>query len=392
MPYRYRRLGLLAAIVIGFLLGCGVERPAAAQLPATPTISLEPLLDGFDRPVLVTNASDGINRLFVVEKPGRIVIVRDGAKQATPFLDIQPLVGSGGNEQGLLGLAFHPGYASNGWFFVNYTDLEGNTVIARYQVTADPDQADPGSATLLLEVDQPAANHNGGNLVFGPDGFLYIGLGDGGRAGDPWGNAQNLGVLLGKLLRIDVDSGSPYGIPADNPFVHSLEPGVRPEIWAYGLRNPWRYSFDRATGDLYIGDVGQGRYEWVQRQPAGAGGGQNYGWNIREGSHCYPTGTACDASGLVSPIAEYDHSLGCSITGGYVYRGAAYPQLVGIYFFADYCSGRFWSLRETTPSDWRLDPPLQTPLRPSSFGEDEAGELYAVSLHNNGLYRLVAAS
>jgi glucose/arabinose dehydrogenase len=350
-----------------------------------------PLLYGFDWPVLVTNAGDGSNRLFVVEKPGRIVIVRDGSKETTPFLDIQPLVGSDGSEQGLLGLAFHPDYSSNGEFFVNYTNLERDTVIARYQVTTDSEQADPSSATMLLQVDQPASNHNGGNLVFGPDGFLYIGLGDGGRTGDPWGNAQNLGVLLGKLLRIDVDGGSPYGIPADNPFMHSVDPGVRPEIWAYGLRNPWRYSFDRATGDLYIGDVGQYRYEWVHRQPAGTGGGQNYGWNIREGSHCYSTGTNCDTTSLVSPIAEYDHSLGCSITGGYAYRGAAYPELVGTYFFADYCSGRFWSLRETTPGDWLMDPPLESPLRPSSFGEDEDGELYVVSLHNNGLYRLVAS-
>ena len=246
---------------------------------------------------------------------------------------------------------------------------------------------------MVLGVDQPAANHNGGNLVFGPDGLLYIGLGDGGRSGDPWGNAQNLGVLLGKLLRIDVDSGSPYGIPASNPFVNTPEPGVRPEIWAYGLRNPWRFSFDRANGDLFIGDVGQDHYEWVEHQAAGAGGGQHYGWNLCEGRHSYPKGTDCAAADIVPPIAEYDHSVGCSITGGYVYRGGAYPQLVGTYFFADFCSGRFWSLRETTAGgDWQMDTLLATPLRPTSFGEDEDGELYVLSYHDNGLYRLVAAS
>ena len=368
-----------------------VAAAARAQLgPGSPAVRLERVLGGLERPVDVKHAGDGSGRLFVIEKKGRIRVVRNGTLEPTPFLDITPLVGSSGNEQGLLGMAFHPSYASTGFFYVNFTNTEGHTVIQRYSVSSgNPDQANPGSAATVLMIEQPASNHNGGNLVFGPDGYLYIGMGDGGRAGDPWGNAQNKGVLLGKMLRIDVNGGSPYGIPADNPFVN--EPGARPEIWAYGLRNPWRYSFDRATSDLYIADVGQNAWEWVLLQRGGSPGGQNYGWNRVEGSRCYPAGSSCDPSQFTLPILEYDHQQGCSITGGYVYRGPSFPQLQGLYFYADYCSGRFWGAQEVAAGQWQSAQLMQlSGVRISSFGEDETGELYVAGDSDGGLYRLVA--
>jgi glucose/arabinose dehydrogenase len=363
----------------------------AQQEVEWPAVRVELMTSQLNQPVHVTHAGDGSGRLFVVEKRGRIVVLRDGVRLQTPFLDITPLVNSGGSEQGLLGLAFHPSYAANGLFYVNYTDRNGigDTVVARYQVRADnPDVADPNSAVTLLGIEDPATNHNGGNLVFGPDGYLYIGMGDGGRAGDPWGNAQNKSVLLGKMMRLDVDGGLPYAIPPDNPFVN--EPDARAEIWAYGLRNPWRYSFDRATGDLYIADVGQNAWEEIHLQRGGAGGGQNYGWNRMEGSHCFPANRACDPSLYEQPIAEYGSSQGCSIIGGFVYRGPSFPQLHSFYFYGDFCSGRIWGLREQAPGDWQHRELLRSPLRISSFGEDEAGEIYLTSLSDNGLYRLMA--
>jgi glucose/arabinose dehydrogenase len=366
--------------------------PRAQLGSGSPAVRLEPVVRGLEQPTVVTHAGDGSGRLFVVEKRGRIRIVRNGVLEPTPFLDIAAAVKSSGSEQGLLGLAFHPRFVENGVFFVNYTDTVavGNTVVQRFQVgSGTPDRADPNSGQQLLYVEQPAANHNGGHLAFGPDGYLYIGLGDGGRAGDPWGNAQNRGVLLGKMLRIDVDGGPPYGIPADNPFVN--DPSARPEIWAYGLRNPWRYTFDRATGDLYIGDVGQNAWEWVHLQRAGSPGGQNYGWNRIEGSHCYPAGSACDPSQFVLPILEYDHAQGCSLTGGHVYRGPSFPQLAGLYFYADYCSGRLWAAQESAPGQWQSQELLQAPRGISSFGEDEAGDVYLVILNDGGLYRLAAS-
>ncbi|MBF8285408.1 MAG: hypothetical protein HW378_4323 [Anaerolineales bacterium] len=263
-------------------------------------------MSGLDEPVDLKHAGDGSGRLFVIEQPGRIRIVENGELLPDPFLDIEPLVNSRGNEQGLLGLAFYPDYAANGLFFVNYTDVNGDTVVARYAVSADdPSRADPASAKIILQVDQPFPNHNGGDLVFGPDGYLYIGLGDGGSGGDPQGNGQNLNALLGKMLRIDVNHGDPYAIPPDNPFAGRA--GARPEIWAYGLRNPWRYSFDRATGDLYIADVGQNAYEEVDFQPADSRGGENYGWNKYEGFHAYDGGAT---DGLTMPVAEYAHAVG----------------------------------------------------------------------------------
>ncbi len=252
---------------------------------------------------------------MVLEQPGRIRVIKSGALLATPFLDITDRVGSRGNEQGLLGIALHPNFKSNGYFYVNYTDLNGNTVIARFTVSSNPDQADQNSEKILLHVQQPYPNHNGGSMVFGPDGYLYMGLGDGGSEGDPLLIGQNLNTLLGKLLRIDVNHGDPYSIPADNPFAKG---GGLPEIWVYGLRNPWRFSFDRATGDLYIGDVGQDLYEEIDYLPAGSPGGANFGWSYREGFHPYK-GTPPSGLKLVDPVWEYSHAEGgCAVTGGFV--------------------------------------------------------------------------
>lgn len=329
-------------------------------------------IGGLQRPLDLQ--SDGSGRLFVVEKGGRIWIIENDQILDEPFLDITDRVGSRANEQGLLGLAFHPQYAENGRFFVNYTDLNGNTVIARYQVSDDPSRADTGSEVKLLSVNQPFPNHNGGVLAFGPDGFLYAGLGDGGAAGDPMGNAQNLDTLLGKILRLDVDSGDPYAIPEDNPF------GT--EVWAYGLRNPWRLSFDRATGDLYIGDVGQGQWEEINYLPAGSPGGANFGWDHREGAHDYEGG---GPDGMIDPVAEYTHENGCSVTGGYVYRGSM-TEWNGIYIYGDYCTAIIWGVLRTD-SGWQSQQLYDMDVTITSFGQDVAGEVYLVS-DNGGIYRL----
>ena len=269
---------------------------------STGEIQLEKLIDDLNSPVFVTHAGDASGRMFVVEKKGVIAILRDGSRAEQPFLDISDLINSSGSEQGLLGLAFHPDYTSNGRFFVYYTASNGDNTLARYQVSDDPDVADPTSAQVLFAQPDFAANHNGGMLAFGPDGYLYVGLGDGGGGGDPQANGQKRSTLLGKLLRLDVNGDEPYAVPPDNPWSAGADQ-ARPEIWAYGLRNPWRFSFDRATGDLYIGDVGQNAYEEIDFQPAGASGGQNYGWNTREGLHCFG-GNTCDASGMIEPISR----------------------------------------------------------------------------------------
>lgn len=348
---------------------------------------LELVASGLSSPVFLTAPPGDAERLFVVERGGRVVIIRDGTVLATPFLDIQGLVTSGG-ERGLLSMAFHPDYAQTGEFFVDYTDVNGDTRVARYRVSTNPDVGDPGSGEVILTVAQPYSNHNGGQLAFGPDGMLYIGLGDGGSGGDPLGNGQNLGTLLGSILRIDVDGGAPYAIPGDNPFVSDAD--ARDEIWAYGLRNPWRFSFDRQAGDLYIGDVGQGAWEEVDVQPAGSGGGENYGWNVMEGAHCY-NASSCDQTGLVLPVLEYSHGEGCSITGGYVYRGANLPTLSGHYLYADYCSGFIRSFRyvggdAVDRRDWSSVLAPGTGI--SSFGQDAVGELYVMTLSGN-VYRIV---
>ncbi|MGD8463350.1 MAG: PQQ-dependent sugar dehydrogenase [Anaerolineae bacterium] len=355
--------------------------------PASVRIELEQITSGLDTPVGIAHAGDGSGRLFVIEKPGRIRVLQDGQLTDTPFLDISERVSASQSERGLLGLAFHPDYASNGFFYVNYTDLRGDTTVSRFAVGSDPGRADPASETVLLVVAQPAANHNGGHLAFGPDGYLYIGTGDGGGAGDRYGNGQNPQTLLGAMLRIDVDGGSPYAVPADNPFVGS--PGVRDEIWSIGLRNPWRYSFDRLTGDLYIADVGQNIYEEVNVQPAGSSSGQNYGWPIMEGLHCYPDGSDCDPAGLTLPVAEYNHAQGCSVTGGYVYRGQAFPALSGIYLYGDYCSGRIWGLVRSGDGAWQNAELGQADARISSFGQDESGELYLTDIAGGTLFRII---
>jgi glucose/arabinose dehydrogenase len=360
-------------------------------LTATVQLRTVRVASGLSRPVFVTSAPGDAFRLFIVEqKLGQIKILTGGVVLPTPFLDIGSLIASSGNEQGLLGLAFHPNYSSNGYFFVNYTNTLGNTTVARYKVSDDPNQAEPDSQLVILNITQPYANHNGGMLAFGPnDGCLYIGTGDGGAGGDPGNRAQNDGELLGKMLRIDVDGGSPYGIPPDNPFVGTGDP--LDEIWAKGFRNPWRFSFDRVARDLFVTDVGESAYEEVDFQPSSSRGGENYGWRLMEGDHCYNPPTDCDPGGLSYPIHEYSHGgdpSRCAVVGGYVYRGESIPGLQGTYFFGDYCSGQIWSFRYDgenltafTDRTTELSPASGMSIdQVSSFGEDSAGELYVVDL------------
>lgn len=348
---------------------------------AAMNLAVEPVLSGLERPVFVTHAGDGSRRIFVVEKPGRIRIVKDGVLLETPFLDISEQINSKSNEQGLLGLAFAPDYSTSGRLWVNYTDLAGDTVVASFQTSDDPDLADPLSASTVLTISQPAPNHNGGMIAFGPDGMLWIGMGDGGAANDRFGNGQNPAALLGKLLRVDVtsDPSRAYTIPTDNPWLAADWNGqdMRDEVWALGLRNPWRFSFDRQTGDLWLADVGQNLWEEVNWIPAGLSGGLNFGWPMMEGTHCI-VGDACSEDGLTQPVLEYSHSDGCSVIGGYAYRGVQFPALHGVYFYADYCSGAIWAATADANGVWRSTKVLESGLTISSFGEDEAGELYIV--------------
>lgn len=363
--------------------------PVAPPPPAT-AIGLELVVEGLASPLFAGHAGDGSRRLFVLEQDGRVRVVRDGRLVQAAYLDISDRVGAGG-ERGLLGIAFAPSFATDGRLFVDYTDRNGDTVVSEFRAP-DPaaDHADPGSERVLLRIHQPFANHNGGALATGPDGLLWIATGDGGSGGDPLGNGQRLDTFLGKLLRIDPRpaQGAPYGIPSDNPFVGRAD--ARSEIWAYGLRNPWRFSFDRATDDLWIADVGQGALEEVDRWPAGSPAGPNFGWRLMEASACFDPAEGCDAAGLVLPVAAYGHDLGCSITGGYVYRGAAVPGLAGTYLFADYCSGTIWGL---AAADERPTPRvlIESGLSVASFGEDEAGELCIVDLAGGRLFRVVEA-
>lgn len=343
------------------------------------------IVNGFQMPVYMTHAGDGTGRLFVVEKGGKIRIISYGQILSEPFLDLSNVITpDAATEQGLLGLAFDPSYALNGRFFVNYTDWSGATVIARYQVSENANRADPNSGSVILTIEQPFWNHNGGHIAFGPDGYLYIGMGDGGDGHDPGERAENLTSLLGKMLRIDV-RGDGYSVPTDNPF--SPASGARTEIWAYGLRNPWKFSFDRLTGDLYIGDVGQDYFEEISFQPASSPGGENYGWDTLEGRHCHEPAQGCEVGNSVLPILEYDHSEGVSVTGGYVYRGTHIPQLQGQYLFADFGSGTIWAAHHDGQG-WVKDIFEQTRWSIASFAEDEIGELYVVNFAGS-VYQLL---
>jgi glucose/arabinose dehydrogenase len=384
------RLNTLVVISLLFAALGALSNPNAgdpAKVSETLSFDLTPVVArGLESPLFLTHAGDGSGHLFIVEQPGTIRLVVQGVLQDKPFLDIKERVLSGG-ERGLLGLAFHPDYRRNGRFFVNYTrQQDGATVLAEYHRAGSPLQASPDER-VIMTVPQPFANHNGGMVVFGPDGFLYIGRGDGGSRGDPQNRAQNTQELLGKILRLDVDHGQPYAIPTDNPFARS---GGRPEIFAYGIRNPWRFSFDRETKVLWLADVGQ--YKWEEIDLVTKGG--NYGWRAMEGFHCYEPAEHCPARGMTMPVFEYGHEKGrCSITGGYVYRGKMIPSLRGIYFFGDYCSGELFGIKTEGTTLLRSEPDLlrKTGSRISSFGEDEAGELYVVD-HGGAVFRISPSS
>lgn len=350
------------------------------ELPDPNTAQWSLIVSGLEKPVDLQHAGD--DRLFVVEQRGVIRVLEAGEILAEPFLDLRSFVGASGTEQGLLGLAFHPNYAENGRFFVNYTDTRGNTVVARFSVSPNPNVADLNSLRVIIRFEQPYGNHNGGCIVFGPDGYLYISTGDGGSAGDPEGNGQNLESYLGKILRLDIDAADPYAIPSDNPFANG---GGLPEIWAYGLRNPWRFAFDTITGDLYIADVGQGDWEEVNFLPSDAAGGVNYGWNIREGAHPFAGETT---EGLTDPVAEYDHNQGISVTGGSVVRDPSLPDWQGVYLYGDYGTGLIWGLLHDGQGNWQNEVLFDTDYMISSFGMDMAGRVYLIDHATGSIYRL----
>lgn len=409
------------------------ERSAVVQpgesLPVDASIQLVKVAEGFLDPVNVVSARDGSGRLFVVERYGAVRIVNaDGQLVEEPFLDIQDQVLSAFLEQGLYDIEFHPNFAENGRFFVHFSELlrNGDGLVVEYRVSAeDPNRADPESARVILQIEQPWANHNGGELAFGPDGYLYIGSGDGGWEGDPLEAGQDLKTLLGKLLRIDVDSqdGRPYSIPEDNPFAASQQPELvelfgideavfaqihtqaRPEIWAYGLRNPWKFNFDPETGDLYLPDVGQNYWEEINFQPADSPGGENYGWDFLMGSHCFPIEQEeCGVVGVL-PVAEYSHPehSGCTVIGLGIYRGDEFPNLDGVYFSGDYCSGKIWGLMRDEGGAWHYAEVVDTNLQLTGAGQDETGTIYVTTCHCNyggpgpldnppgALWRIVAA-
>jgi len=372
----------------------GSGPPSSPAPPFDPThvaVTLKAYARVDGGPLAFAAPVDGSGRLFVASQDGRIWTVRDGTVATTPMLDIGARISTGG-ERGLLGLALHPLFPADPRVFIDYTDTDGNTVVSSFILLAgDASHLDPASERIVFTTTQPYPNHNGGALLFGPDGDLYISLGDGGSGGDPQGNGQRLDTTLAKILRVDIDhaaGGHAYAIPPDNPFVG--HPGARPEIWLYGLRNPWRMSFDRSTNVLWIGDVGQSAWEEVDAIPAGARG-LNLGWNRMEGVHCFVPSTGCDPNGITPPVAEYGHDLGCTVIGGYVYRGTTYPVLAGGYLFADYCSGTIWAIAATSTT---VTAPVQvgtTGSGVSAFGEDAAGELYVANLDGT-ISRVTAGS
>ena len=373
------------------LAACNVGNPSDGEPPppaGEPDFALERIVEGEGAAVVHLASPPGDARLFLVEQRGRILVVENGAVLSTPFLDVVDRISSGG-ERGLLSVAFHPQYAQNGFFYVNYTDPVGDTRVVRYRAGTNRNVADAASATLILHVPQPYSNHNGGLVAFGPDGKLYVGMGDGGGAGDPDETGQDPAELLGKLLRLDVDAATPYAIPADNPYVGQA--GRRPEIWAMGMRNPWRFSWDRTAQLLYVADVGQNRLEEINVVPAGQGG-LNYGWDLMEGTDCFEPRSGCDPAGLLRPAVVYTHADGCSVTGGFVYRGQDIPSLRGHYLYADYCEGWIRSFRYENGGavDQRSWPDLPNVGRITSFGEDSRGELYVLP-HDGSVYKVVPA-
>ena len=376
--------------------GADARGSQLAFSPAGVGLQLVEVASGFDRPVYVTHAGDGSGRLFVVELSGIVWVIEDGQVLDEPFLDVSEIVRDEDGEQGFFAIAFHPAYEENGYFYAVYTKQpDGDNVLARFQVSADdPNRADPDSLYEIITMPDRRPSHNGGDIAFGPDGYLYYGTGDEGDGGDPYKHAQNPQSLFGKMLRIDVDGGEPYAIPPDNPFVD--DPDVLDEIWAMGLRNPFRYSFDPATGDLYIGDVGQARWEEVNYEPAGSPGGLNYGWPIMEGFACFPEDVEeCDTEGLTMPILVYSHEgprgvrEGCSITGGRVYRGSEHPFMDGAYIFADWCEGRIWAGYRDSLGEWQKAELLDTFIMWTSIGVDEDGELYGTDLLGGRVFRFV---
>ena len=375
-----RRLPQIVPLLALFV---SIATPVAAQ-EKWPAVALEKFVSGLKDPTTITHAGDGSGRLFILEQRGTVRVVKGGKLLPEPFLDIRKQVKSSGSEQGLLGLAFPPGFAGKKRIYVNYTRTKGtgDTYVSRFMTSKDGNRADPDSEEVLLTIRQPYSNHNGGQLAFGPDGYLYIGTGDGGSGGDPQNNGQSLKTFLGKILRIDPESRTKgYAIPKGNPFGN--------EIWAYGMRNPWRFSFDGRTGDLYIADVGQNEWEEIDFQPAKSRGGENYGWNVMEGSHCFRT-KQCDTKGLVLPVAEYPTTRpDCSITGGYVYRGKEFPKLAGIYLYGDFCSGRIRGLRKNGDR-WETTILLEQKISISTFGEDEAGNIYVADYDTGDIYKVVA--
>ncbi len=380
MHYRAGRPRLTLTVALTLIATLGVLLAPLSTSAATFSMSLARRATGLAAPTQVTNAGDGTNRLFIVERRGTVRVWAAGALVSGYFMDLRTIVADGG-ERGLLSIAFHPDFQTNRTLFAYYTNNGGDIVVARFQTNTARTRVIATSRRNILHIEHSAySNHNGGSMVFGPDGYLYLGTGDGGGSGDPQNNALNKTRLLGKILRIDIDGtgDGPWGrykAPSTNPFFGAT-PGAA-EVWAYGLRNPWRISFDRATGRLFIADVGQGRYEEIDREPPGFAGGRNYGWDAMEGNACY-TASKCPLAGDTLPVLVYSHAGGnCSITGGYVYRGSSYPNMVGQYVFADFCSGRIWTMPSAGSGKVQR---ADTAVRITSFGESERGELFAVSI------------